>query len=184
MPSADAEGLTQKTGSQNKHLGYFIWRISTFQLCMFLKLLSSTSGGMRTLLCFKIHGRQSDTDSEITVFSHGVNQKLSWQNLGMMWKCAGISSTHSPGSLKVALPDRKLGALPIQGHVVSICIVCHFPLSLSFPVFSSSTATPLSYSSSWSIPFDSFVVISFFPFSIVTLWSNAPSFDISLHGLR
>lgn len=153
---------------------------------MFLKLLSSTSGGMRTPLCFKIHGQQSDMNSEITVFSHGVNQKLSWQNLGMMWKCAGISLTHLPGSLKVALPVRKLGALRIQGHVVNICFICHFPLSLSFTVFASllPTATPLSYSSFQSIPFDSSVVISFFQFSIATLWSNAPFFDISLHGLR
>lgn len=164
MPSADAEGLTLKTGSQNKHIGYFIQRISTFQLCMFLKLLSLTSGGMRTPLCFKIHGQQRDMNSEITVLSHGVNQKLSWQNLGMMWKCVGISLTHFPGSLKAALPGRKLGALRIQGQVGNFCTVCQFPLSLSFPVSSSllPTATPPSYSSFQSIPFDSSVVIPSF----------------------
>lgn len=33
-------------------------------------------GEMRTPLCFKIHGWQSDTNSEIIVFSHGISQEL------------------------------------------------------------------------------------------------------------
>lgn len=73
--------LTLKAGSLEQGSGVFL--LGEFPLCSFLCspsswhfLLSSGVSEMRTPLSFKIHGWQSDMNSEIIVFRHGVNQEL------------------------------------------------------------------------------------------------------------
>lgn len=106
---------------------------------------------MRTLLCFKIHEGQSDMNSEIIVFSHGVKQKLVTTEFKNDVKIhEHLIETYLLGSLKVALTVRKLRALLIQVNTLRF-ILCISSLSLSLFLsslpFSPLPKTPLSYSS-------------------------------------